>query len=281
MNQPEVSGSAGENFVRSTWNICSKCTEMRQFCSPGFSNHTRGSNRDAKIWKTSPEAEGFQWAGLMPMMSMWGMWCVVIISYLVDCKWAGHEPWQSLEDYHQKFEYVEDLCENGAEAAEWWPEGAVHSGVLGYSRGSWKQTRLASDELWIFEYDSETKHPGVFSGRAWSCQGWRKQDSQSPKSNFCWSCSLMWGTLFTYSSCHRTRWSTSMSTKRSYSIFFVQCMRVVAEQLLVASLRHNDLNIRQFLTENIAVSEQLPYSLDLAPCDFFLSPSSRGPVFWM
>ena len=40
---------------------------------------------------------------------------------------------------------------------------------------------------------------------------------------------------------------------------------------------HNALSIRQFLGEkNIAVLEQPPYSPDLAPCDFFFSPSSRG-----
>ena len=42
---------------------------------------------------------------------------------------------------------------------------------------------------------------------------------------------------------------------------------------------HNALNIRQFLVEkNIAMLEQLPYSPDLAPCDFFLFPKLKGVV---
>ena len=40
---------------------------------------------------------------------------------------------------------------------------------------------------------------------------------------------------------------------------------------------HNALSIREFLAKNnIAVLEQLPYSPDLAPCDFFLFPKFKG-----
>ena len=39
---------------------------------------------------------------------------------------------------------------------------------------------------------------------------------------------------------------------------------------------HNALSIRQFLAErNVTVLDHPPYSPDLAPCDFFCSPSSR------
>ena len=42
---------------------------------------------------------------------------------------------------------------------------------------------------------------------------------------------------------------------------------------------HNTLSIRQFLAEkNITVLEQPPYSLDLAPCDFFLFPKLKGII---
>ena len=41
---------------------------------------------------------------------------------------------------------------------------------------------------------------------------------------------------------------------------------------------HNALSIRQFLAErNVTVLDHPPYSPDLAPCDFFCSPSSRRP----
>ena len=42
---------------------------------------------------------------------------------------------------------------------------------------------------------------------------------------------------------------------------------------------HNALGIREFLAKNnIAVLEQPPYSLDLAPCDFFLFPKLKQVI---
>ena len=42
---------------------------------------------------------------------------------------------------------------------------------------------------------------------------------------------------------------------------------------------HNALGIREFLAKNnIAVVEQAPYSLDLAPCDFFLFPKVKEVI---
>ena len=42
---------------------------------------------------------------------------------------------------------------------------------------------------------------------------------------------------------------------------------------------HNTLSIQQFLAENnITMLEQLPYSPDLAPCDFFLFPKLKGVI---
>ena len=56
--------------------------------------------------------------------------------------------------------------------------------------------------------------------------------------------------------------------------------RTVGNKIMAASYdnapAHNALRIREFLAKNnIAILEQLPYSPDLAPCDFFLFPKLK------
>ena len=74
---------------------------------------------------------------------------------------------------------------------------------------------------------SSTRKPSAraLSERVWHRWGQRKQDSQSQKSKSCLSQSLMWEASSTVSSCHRTRWSISKSTERSYGVRFTQCVR--------------------------------------------------------
>ena len=74
---------------------------------------------------------------------------------------------------------------------------------------------------------STTQKPSArdVSGSLQRHWGRRKQDSQNPKSESCWSCSSMSEASSTVSSCHRARRSVSKSTKRSCGFCFAQCAR--------------------------------------------------------
>ena len=80
---------------------------------------------------------------------------------------------------------------------------------------------ITGDETWIFEYDLEPKLSVEVSDVAEA----EKSNSQNQKSKSCWSHSSMSEASSTVSSCHRARRSISKSTKRSFGICFVQCMR--------------------------------------------------------
>ena len=41
---------------------------------------------------------------------------------------------------------------------------------------------------------------------------------------------------------------------------------------------HTALSVKQFLVKNMTVITRPPYSLDLAPCDFFLFPRMKGQM---
>ena len=58
-------------------------------------------------------------------------------------KSAKYEKGQWVEDYHQRFRHVGNLCKNGSKTAEWSAEGSPHAGVSGHHRMSSYWTRLA------------------------------------------------------------------------------------------------------------------------------------------
>ena len=98
----------------------------------------------------------------------------------------------------------------------------------------------------------------------------------------CSSCSSMWGTSQTVSSCYRARQSISKSTSRSYSVCFAWCSRtrVVAEQTVAA---HNTLASGSSCPRwTLSYWNTLPLHLILLCVTFFFSPSSRrwsrGPI---
>ena len=144
---------------------------------------------------------------------------------------------------------------------------------------------ITGDETWIFEYDPETK--------CQSCQ-WKSQTSPRPNLKARPSKSKVKVMLITFFDVRRIVHSEFLPQGQTIN------QQVYKEilQLLLRSVRemrrelwqdkswllhhdnapaHNALSIRQFLAEkNIAVLEQPPYSPDLALCDFFFSPSSKG-----
>ena len=79
---------------------------------------------------------------------------------------------------------------------------------------------IARDETLTFEYDLETKciEQLVEVSNIDAAE-------KSQKRKACWFNSSIWGALSTASPCYRTRWSISKSTRRSYSVCFVQHMR--------------------------------------------------------
>ena len=70
-------------------------------------------------------------------------------------RWAGNQLWQHMEEYHGRFGYMEDLCEDGAEAFGWWPGVACAcGGVSGHSRTYPNWARLATEShhwWWVLD----------------------------------------------------------------------------------------------------------------------------------
>lgn len=71
MNQPGVSGPAGENFIRRTQHAAASV--RRQCCAHGFSRGTRGSKKGARRWKMTPMAHGNRRLTVRPITSELGM----------------------------------------------------------------------------------------------------------------------------------------------------------------------------------------------------------------
>jgi len=95
---------------------------------------------------------------------------------------------------------------------------------------------------------------------------------------------LMSMELSTQNFCHKTKLLISTSTKTSCNVL-MRSVREKRKELWETTSwllhhdnapAHNALGIREFLAKNnIAVLEQLPYSPDLAPYDFFLFPKLK------
>ena len=149
------------------------------------------------------------------------------------------------------------------------------------------QRVITDDESWIFDYDPETKRQSL----QWKCPSSPKPKKarQSRSQNQAHADRIL--------RCERNRphgvlatgvtQSTSMSTKRSCGACFVQCARRGAS---CGRTTHGwftrttcqltmPLSIRRFLAErNVTVVDHPPYSLDLAPCDFFLFPKLKEVI---
>lgn len=95
----------------------------------------------------------------------------------------------------------------------------------------------------------------------------------------------MWETSSTVNSFHRVKRSVSNSTKRSCCVCFAHyarkdesCGRTIRGCFTTTCTQHPEL----FLAEkNIVTLEQLPYSPDVDPWDFFLFPKCKGIIKWI
>ena len=208
-----------------------------------------------------------------------------------DSRWAGNQPWQRVEDYHGRFGYAEDLCKDGAEASGRWPEGAAHGGVWSIlehlqTEPDLLQRVITGDESWIFEYDPETKCQSL----QWKCpSSLRPKKARQSRSKI----KLMLIAFFDARGIVHMEFLPQGQTvnQHVYKEILRRLLRSVREKRHElwqdnVWLLHQDnapadaLSIRQFLTErNVTVLDHPPYSPDLAPCDFFCSPSSRESVF--
>ena len=155
------------------------------------------------------------------------------------------------------------------------------------------QRVITADESWIFEYDLETK-----------CQSlqWKYLSSPLPKKarQLRSKIKLMLIAFFDVRGIIHMEFLPQGQTvnQHVYKEILQHLLHSVCEMrcelwqdnawLLYQdnAPAHNALSICQFLTKrNVTVLDHPPYSPDLAPCDFFCSPSSRRSsresVFWI
>ena len=145
------------------------------------------------------------------------------------------------------------------------------------------QRVITGDESWIFEYDPETKRQSL----QWKCPSSpRPKKARQSRSKI----KLMLIAFFDARGIVHMEFLPQGQTvnQHVYKEILRRLLRSVREKrrelwqdnawLLHQdnAPAHNALSIRQFLAErNVTVLDHPPYSPDLAPCDFFCSPSSR------
>ena len=151
---------------------------------------------------------------------------------------------------------------------------------------NWLKKVVTGDESLIFEYDPLTKRQSF---------EWKSALSPRPKKTrvFKSKTKMMLIAFFDVHEIVQAEFlpQTQTINQHVYKNILRRLMRSVREkrrELLETrswllhhgnAPAHNALEIRKFLAENnIAVLEQLPYSPDLAPCDFFLFPKPKKVI---
>ena len=135
----------------------------------------------------------------------------------------------------------------------------------------WK-TKLSArthSECWLWHM---VKLPWTHSLATLARQGRKKRAKFGRMWRFCLQFSSIAGAWCIMSSCHKVELSIRNITCKLCAI----CAKLLHHDNAPA---HTSLLVRKFLAKNnTLMMPQPPYSLDLAPCDFFLFPKLKRPM---